>query len=611
MLRMVSQRLGLLPGSGVLFTRSSRLRVMGTLGGMVVLALLEVVAVATTLPLLQVLTGASVSFGPLEPVLRGASTPESQAARLGALVFVAFLVKGVVSIAVRWWSIGFIAMEQVATGEKLMRYYLTAPYSLYLRRGLAELLRVLGDAVTTVYSRVVMGAVGIVAELATIVSLMGVMAWAAPLPTLGVGVYFLSCALVLDRVIRRPALLSGERMLEASIETYRNAVTPLQAIKEVKIRGAADWFAHDYGAARLKTAKAARVAIFLGELPKYVLEIVFIVGIALMAVIAFSTTDRTEAVSLLGLFAVGGFRILPSVNRLLANVSAVRVGRKSLELLLPDLTAATFAPRPSLDPDRARLSFRDDLRIKDLRFAYGPDLPEVLKGVDLTIPAGSSVAIVGGSGSGKSTLVDLVLGLHEPTRGAILCDGVDIHTDLRGWQDNLAVVPQEVYLIDGSIRDNIVFGAPEVDEDQLRQAVDDAQLSDLVDSHPQGLDRPVGEGGGHLSGGQRQRIGIARALYRQPSMLVLDEATSALDNETEHRVTETVRRLSGSVTTIVVAHRLSTLKHCDAIVLLSDGVAVTATSFQDLADSSPEFARLLELASLRSVVGDESLGATS
>ena len=220
----------------------------------------------------------------------------------------------------------------------------------------------------------------------------------------------------------------------------------------------------------------------------------------------------------------------------------------------------------------------------------------MLRGVDLDITSGSTVAMVGSSGAGKSTFVDILLGLHRPTAGSVTAGGISVFDNLPAWQRQLAVVPQDVTLLDESLRANIAFDE-ELDDARMAEAVERAQLGDLVRALPQGLDTEIGERGVRLSGGQRQRIGIARALYRRPSLLVLDEATSALDNETERRLTETIESLNGTMTMVIVAHRLSTVRHADQLIFMSEGTVATVGTFEEVAAENDEFAHLWRWAS--------------
>ncbi len=251
-----------------------------------------------------------------------------------------------------------------------------------------------------------------------------------------------------------------------------------------------------------------------------------------------------------------------------------------------------------------------DVSVRALTFAYADQPDElVLRGVDLNIPSGPSVAIVGSSGAGKSTFVDLLLGLHRPSSGLIPAGDTNIYDNLPAWQRQVAVVPQDVTLLDETLGANIAFDEA-IDTGRLAEALDRAQLSDLVRSLPQGLDTEIGERGVRLSGGQRQRIGIARALYRRPALLVLDEATSALDNETERRLTETIDSLKGTMTMVIVAHRLSTVRHCDQLIFMSEGRVATVGTFDEVAALNDEFAHLVALGQLTPATNKASPAAS-
>ena len=233
-------------------------------------------------------------------------------------------------------------------------------------------------------------------------------------------------------------------------------------------------------------------------------------------------------------------------------------------------------------------------------FRYPGATEDALSSVSVTLAHGSSIAFVGGSGAGKTTLVDVILGLHDPYEGRVTVDGVDIAGRKRRWQTNVGYVPQDVYLLDATLAENIAFDqdSSTIDNAALVRAIAQAQLDDMVARLPSGVDTQVGERGSRLSGGQRQRIGIARALYRRPELLVLDEATSALDNETEHRINETIRELHGAITLVVVAHRLSTVRHADQIAFMNQGRVECVGTFDEVREQSPEFERLVRLGSM-------------
>jgi ABC-type multidrug transport system fused ATPase/permease subunit len=289
-------------------------------------------------------------------------------------------------------------------------------------------------------------------------------------------------------------------------------------------------------------------------------------------------------IPVLGLFAAAAFRLLPSVNRLVTGMQGVRFTAAVVDSLYADL----MLPRPhASERSVVPLSFSDELVIDALSYRYPLASSNAVDGVSLRIPHGSSIGLIGGSGAGKSTLVDVILGLLTPTSGRVLVDGIDIQSNIRGWQSIIGYVPQTIFLADDTLRRNVAFGLPEelIDDDAVRRALRAAQLESFVAELPEGWNTGVGERGVRLSGGQRQRIGIARALYHDPQVLVLDEATSALDTETEAGVMADVEALHGAKTLIIVAHRLSTVRNCDVLYRFERGRMAQAGSFAEVIGS--------------------------
>lgn len=585
-----------------LFDARTRLRLVLLLVGSLAIAIAEALAVVAVLPLMALATGASAEDNTQLRILSdlvGDPPTSTLATYVAGLVLAGFVVKGLGSMAFRWWSIGFIMRQSIRTSSGLLNYYLKAPYAMHVRRGAPDLLRVLNEGAGGVYTAVVLGSVSAATEAITLLALSITLLVVNPLATLLVGAYFAVAAWLLQRGLKRRVRTAATVLLEEARVSTKITLQSLGGIKEIQLRHEQDMMVDAYRASRTRAAAAQRTSSFLGELPKYVLEILFVAGIGLMTVLAYAQNDPQQALGTIALFGVAGFRILPSMTRCLASLTLVRSGIPALDLVEADLALAN--EEPETEPAAAlRLPLTRDLVLDRVSFRYDGSSRDVLTDISLRIPAGSSVAFVGSSGAGKTTLVDLVLGFHQPTSGTILADGVDVRSDLPRWRAGLAMVPQDVYLLDESLRDNVRFTAapaPEPDHD-LDRAVEQAGLADVVAQLPDGLATEVGERGARISGGQRQRVGIARALYRRPSLLVLDEATSALDNETEHKISRTMVALRGEVTLVVVAHRLSTVKDCDLIVFLEDGRIRSQGSFTELRDRDEGFARLVALGSL-------------
>ena len=593
------------PGSGVLFDDATRRRLVLALVGSVVLAVMELLGLGALLLLMQQLTsepGTSAVPDVVRDVL-GDPGPRALLAWLGGAVLVVFVVKGLFALRFRWWLLHFLAMQEARTAQRLLAGYVRGPWWRVLERSGADLIRSMFDNTSAVYGMVIAPSMLIATEGVTIVAVLIFLLVAMPVPTVAAIGFLGGVSYLVNRSVRARARRLGQELSAASGRSYSTAFHARFGIKEIKVRRAEDHFLGEFREARDSWGRAKGTVIFLGEMPRYVLEVLFIVSALLVIVLVFVTAGEGRALALIALFVAAGFRVLPSAVRIVGARTTVRTGLPQMENvvrdLLEDLEAGATEPTPASSAPASRLAVTTSVELRDVHFRYPTSDHDVIDGVDLTIPAGHSVAFVGSSGAGKSTLVDLVLGLHTPTSGQILVDGRPVHDDIAAWQRSIGLVPQDVYLLEGTLRENIVLGLDgEVDEDHLRDVVEQAQLTDLVAELPDGLDSELGDRGSRVSGGQRQRIGIARALYVRPALLVLDEATSALDNETERRVTETIESVRGTVTSIVVAHRLSTVRHCDEVLFLEGGRVASRGTFEEVAADNAAFAELVRLGRL-------------
>lgn len=594
---------GIPAGISVLFSPETRRRLALCVLGSVVAAGLEIIGVAAVVPLMQLLTGAPPDSGVLGRLsaLFGDPPTNQLAIIIAVIVFSAFVLKALFSLVFRWWMAGFLAVQEAETSTAMLRRYLAAPYWVHLQRHSQEFARTLTQSVDQTYQLVVAGAITAMTEAAAVVALVLVLLVLNPLPAIAAVIYFVIAGVAFERVIRAPATRAGEVFQSASLDMHVTVVQTLQGIKEVKVRRTSGFFLDRFDRQRRRYARARRVYTFLNDLPRYVLELVFVGGVAVLTAVTLARGDSATTLTTLALFFAAGFRMLPSLIRIVGAMQAIRTGSPAVQLVLDDVRSTELLDAPPDDPrETRRTPLRSRLDVEDVTYRYPNSTAIVLDGVSLSVAAGTSVALVGTSGAGKTTLVDVVLGLHRPERGRVLVDGVPIDDDLAAWQRSIGLVPQDVYLIDDTLRANIALGEPDelVDEHRLVQAVRMAQLDEHVASLPNGLDTLVGERGARMSGGQRQRLGMARALYRKPDVLVLDEATSSLDNETERRISEVISTLHGTMTVLVVAHRLSTVRSCDQIVFLEGGRVGAVGTFDEVRRTSPTFNHLVELGSL-------------
>ena len=599
-LRRLAGLLGFPPGTGELIDHPTRRRLVISIVLSAGLAMLDMVGVVAMLPLMQYVTGQPLDSGAVGRVsdLMGDPSPRQLVLTLALLIFGTFVIKDVAALLVRRWQLRFMATQNVAISTALLEGYLTAPYWWHLRQNTGDKLWAIQGAVSLGYTGGLTAALSALTETFTITFIFCSLLVISPTIALAAAAYFGVAAYLVQRVIRPRIQAAGERTRIASQAVSTSSLQSLTAVKEIRLRRAHRSFVDEFRAKSAEGAEAEVQASILTSLPSYFLEIAFILGIGILAAVATTGGSAEEGLVLLGLFVAAGTRVLPSSVRLISALSGVRYARAPLEHLVNvsrEMQLNRSAETASIVTEQVPAG---DIAARDLRFAY-PDRPDVdvLAGVDLDIPFGTSLAVIGMSGAGKSTLVDVLLGLHAPQHGQLTAGGISVFDNLPDWQRQLAVVPQEVTLLDTSIRQNIAFDEG-IDPAQIQAAVQRAQLEDLISELPYGLETSAGERGMRLSGGQRQRIGIARALYRNPSLLVLDEATSALDNQTERSITDTIEGLHGSMTVVVVAHRLSTVRHCDQVIFMEEGRVVSSGTFDEVRRANSTFARLVKLGSL-------------
>jgi ABC-type multidrug transport system fused ATPase/permease subunit len=591
----------------LILDKPTQLKFGGAMIASIVLALLDTVAVLLMLPLVDLATGVPPTTG-LEIGLKhlfGDPPIKHLVIYVALLTISLFIIKDIGALLFNWWQGGFQGRNQVKTSTQIMQGYLASPYTEISRRSSAELLRTMNDAVGRTYSNVIGGLLQIAVQGLTMVGIAVALFVTAPVPALALVAFLGIGALVYLRIMKPRARRAGRAAAEASRAAYRAAFAALGGIKETQVRGSEAVFESRYREASEQSIRPNQMAGFIGSAPKFFMEILFIIAVGVL----LATTVATKAegpsggtvVGLLATFVAGGFRALPSVAALIASIAMLRVGLPYLDLVEAEFKNMKVRSGSQLHREIARpMPFSREITINDVHFSYPDAARPALDGVTVTLPYGQSLALAGSSGAGKTTLVDTLLGLHSPLQGRITVDGVDIEHDKRGWQANIGYVPQEVFMLDATLAENIAFDQKhdQVDTERLNDAIAHAQLEDVVAGLPNGIDTYIGERGSRLSGGQRQRVGIARALYRNPSILVLDEATSALDNETEHRITEAISGLRGTVTVVIVAHRLSTARHADQLAFMQDGKIVTIGTFEEVRDSNPDFAHLVALGAL-------------
>ncbi|WP_432484406.1 ABC transporter ATP-binding protein [Kineococcus esterisolvens] len=596
LLRTVQALLRLLPaGSGRFVALYS--------GAQAALAVLDVAALGLLAVLLPVAVGGGGRLAvPLPGV--GAEIDAGTLVLLLVVVSALLVAKSLASLALVRWGVVRFAEHEVDVADRLVRAYLSASWSYRLRASSARAVRTVDESLNQTFNGFLMPFSSLVAEVASLAAVGVVVLVAAWQTAVVAAAYFAVVAFVLYAVIARRAAAAGRTAVTTSVDTVRLVQESFAATKEITLRGRGEQLAGVARGVRARSARARGMAFFYSVGPRFVLEAALLGGFLVVGGVAVLTQGVTQAVSAIGLFAVAGFRVVPCLTRLQSVFATMHAHQPNAREVLDALrdTGAADGPAPSPGtaggPD-ALPPGAVEVRLEGVGFTYPGGSAPALDGVDLVVPAGARVAVVGRSGSGKSTLVDLVLGLLTPTAGRLLVGGLPIEEVTGAWRRRVGYVPQDVALLDTDVARNVALSWDEegVDLARVERALAAAQLTEVVAALPEGVRTPVGERGLRLSGGQRQRLGIARALYADPHVLVLDEATSALDAATEAAVTATVAGLR-DVTVLVVAHRLATVRDCDAVVVLEGGRVRAIGSFEEVVAAVPDFAVQAELSGL-------------
>lgn len=543
----------------------------------------ELLGVSSMLPFIQaILSPEELIKNPVIETLAmmfNISGVHSLLVMVGTGIIVIYIVKNVYLAISSYLQVAYANNTKRQLAVLMLRSYMNRPYAFFVENGSGVILRGVNDDIAGVY-HVVANLFKIGSEGMVVIAVAIYLFVIDPILATGVLVVGMLCMLVIILGIKK-RLTRLSQIYRSAAETLGRYVMQVNSgIKDIMVFNRRKLFLDGYDAAYEKANVAATRSDFAGLIPERVIEAGCISGIIVMVLVRLGMgVDPQEFVPKMAVFAMGAFRLLPSISRLTGYVSMLIYARPMLEAAYENYISARdymyeIDSKISSDEDSADRTFENEIVVRKLDWKYPEGKEKVLSGLELTIKKGEAVGIIGESGSGKSTLADLLLRLYSPQEGGIYMDGIDISTIPSTWSRVLAYVPQSVFLMDDSIRANVVFGAENAGDVDVWESLRKASLDGFVSQLPKGLDTIVGERGVKFSGGQRQRIAIARALYIKPQVLILDEATSALDNETEEAVMDAIDSLAGSMTLIIIAHRVTTLKNCDRIYEIVDGKAV-------------------------------------
>lgn len=574
----------------------------------IVMGVFDTVGIASILPFLQVLAEpASVNepgwLNTLYTVL-GFATIKGFSIFLGCMVFV-LIVASVTFKALTLYALTrFGAMRTFRISSDLLRGFLNQPYPWFLGRHTSALSNSILNETNQFIAGCLLPALNLLPNLVSTIMIAVFVSYIEPQIALFALLLLGGSYMLIYVALRGLVLRLGERRVAANKARFRAVQEAMGGIKELKLMGLEDMFSARFDASAFRLAQIQSKSLVLQQVPRFALEGLAFGGVILMLLylVTRGNGDLSQVLPTLGFLVIALGRLLPALQQIYRNFSTMRFSTAVLNNLITELNGLT-PPAPEVlaaAKESKRQALTQNLTLQDVSYSYPNAERTALNKLSLDLKANTTIGLVGGTGAGKTTIVDVMLGLLRPDSGQVLVDGTALTPALvPGWQRAIGYVPQQIFLVDASIAENIAFGTkPEdIDPAALERAARVASLHDFITTElPEGYDTKVGEKGTRLSGGQRQRVGIARALYHDPDFLIMDEATSALDNVTERAVMEAVNNISGQKTILMIAHRLTTVRNCDKIILLKHGEKAAEGRYDDLLRDSPDFRAMVEAA---------------
>ena len=582
-----------------LLTPSERRRCYLLVALILVEGVVQMVAIASILPFLAVLANPDVieTSDRLNALYTGLgfASPHRFLVFLGGAIFCLVFFGLLFRTFTHYAIYRFVFLRGYAISSRLLAAYLRQPYSWFLNQHSAQLGASILTDVNKVVGQALMPAMRLLSYGAMTLMLVGLLVAVQPKAALVLAVLLGGSYGLIYLGVRNRLGRLGEARFEANHQRFQAAGDAVGGIKDVKILGLEETYLRRFQKPALALAEYDATSAVISEFPRHILEAIGFGGMLLFVLVMLATDEGSlgAVLPVLGVYAFAGLRLFPALQQVYGSFAALRFARPTLDKLHADLAATSGGTPLREGAGTPPLRLEDRLELAAIEYAYPQAERAALRGVDMTIPARTTVGLVGGTGAGKTTVVDLILGLLEPQAGTILVDGQPVTAaNRRAWQRAIGYVPQAIFLTDESVASNIAFGLPPeaIDRAAVERAARIAELHDFVMAElPLGYDTPVGERGVRLSGGQRQRIGIARALYHDPDVLIMDEATSALDNLTEKAVMDAVHNLGHAKTIVLIAHRLSTVQACDIIFMMEHGRVVAQGRYDELIAQNQTF----------------------
>lgn len=563
-----------------LLTRDEKIKWLAIVAFAITTSLLEIVTASVIVVFAQVLNAPETGLKYLGKI--GFPTnlsPGRVVFTIAMIVGIIYFIKNLIAALEVFFQNFSIQKMNYGFKNKLLHRYAQADYGFYLTRNSSFGISVVAGDTEMIFSNGMIAIAGILSEAIIFLALVGMIIYMNPALALTIFAVGGVSSFVITKLVLPWFYQLGQKYQQTGLYSHQNLVQFFHAFKEIVLLGKRRAFVESYQVHARKKSRIQATQTALHALPRIVIEVLFVgLFVTTIAILCLDQESPAQMIGTLGGYLYVGFRLMPGLNRIINQLNIFKSVIPSIERVHHEYMTVT-TKESYLDVPHHE--FTKSIEISDLSFKYLNTEKDALDHVSLKIQKGERVGIAGETGSGKSTLVDLILGLLKPCQGSILVDEkYPVHS--YQWHEKIGYVPQSIYLIDDSIEKNIAFGEKEIDLKRLNSAIDAAQLRKLIDTLAHGVKTLVGERGVRLSGGERQRIAIARALYRNPEVLIFDEATSALDNDTEARLMETINAVSKDRTVIMIAHRLTTLKDCNRIVVMDKGKVKKVTDYHSL-----------------------------
>ncbi len=571
----------------VLLDKKQKRQMVGIVILMLIGGVLESLGIAMIAPVMQVVIDPqkieeSKILSGIYNLFNLSSTTQLAALIMVALILV-FVIKNIFLYFMNVVQLRFVYTNQFATSRRMMINFMQRPYEYYLNADTTVIQRNITSDVNNLYA-LILSCLQLISEIIVFVCLVAILLSQDARMTLTIATLLVIVLLVIKYFIKPVMVKAGQDNQDYYSGLYKWIYESVTGIKEIKVAAKENYFINGYADCGAGYVNAVQKYNLYNSTPRLLIETIAIAGmVGYMLVVMISGTSLTQLLPQLTVLAAAAARLLPSANRINNYLTSIAYFEPFLMNVSDNLQKEIHDGSISYDSadyrkktEVLKLPVTKEIEMVDICYKYPNTESYILNKACMKIPVGKSVGIVGTSGAGKTTIVDVMLGLLKPESGKIYADGADVMENYRGWLKNVGYIPQTIFMVDSTIRKNVAFGYADEDIDDAKvwQALKEASLDEFVKKLPEGLDTKIGERGIRLSGGQRQRIGIARALFEDPEVLVLDEATSALDNETEAAIMDSINRLHGRKTLIIIAHRLQTIEKCDMVYSIKDGKAV-------------------------------------